>query len=98
VPERDERVHAAPGDAVDQLLQELAHAWRRAAGIAPAARLALFASGVDGAVEDLLATLDLEHDERLGGVAIRVERDGAGDAGVVLRGGDQVAQLLRGGL
>src|SRR6267378_696448 len=34
-PERDERLHAAPGHAIDQRVEQLAHAWRRAAGTTP---------------------------------------------------------------
>src|SRR5439155_20698650 len=70
--------------------------WRRAASGSPAARQALVASGVDGGVEHLLPALDLQHDERLGSIAVRVQRDHARDAGVVLRAVDQVGQLLLG--
>src|SRR5262245_61266256 len=72
--------------------------WRRAASGSPAARQALVASGVTGGVAPLLPALDLQHDQRLGSIAVRVQRDRAGDAGVVLRSGDQIAQLLLCGL
>src|SRR6185295_10966187 len=58
----------------------------------------LVASGVDRTVEHLLAALDLQHHERLGGVAVLVQRDRAGDAVVVLGRRDQLAQLRLGGL
>src|SRR5580765_3540854 len=53
---------------------------------------------LDARVVDLLAVLDLDDHGRLRGVAVLIERDRPGDAGVLAGAGDQVAQRLVGRL
>src|SRR5262247_2903126 len=70
----------------------LTSCWRNSvtAAWSPSARR----SRIDGRVVDLLAVLDLEHHRRLGRVAMIVERDVAGHAGIVRGPGDDLAQLV----
>ena len=84
VAERDQGVDRPDRDAVHEVLEELGHAARQVRPVSGEldGRLVIPPVAVDATVtcRDLPVLLDLEHDRRLHGVVVCVERDGAGDA------------------